>query len=354
MKRLAWLACVATACGGGGGEEGTPDSPGPDSTIDPDGPVIGAGVYQETCDGSGGVAIDAEHFIDANDEDQILRVYQRGIDAAPVQTFSAGPALGLGSGAEADLEDLELVGTRMFAITSHGRKASGVLDRARYKFAAFDVTGSVPSLDFTHVGTSNLLLDEMLDEDNWDSPNAGVISALTTSSKLGDNNELELAPEEMGTNIEAIVDDGQGHLLIGFRNPRPGSDAIVVSLANADAAVTGTTARFAGATTLDLGGLGIRSMTRSAAHGVLVIAGPHDAGSTFKLYRWSGVLAEAPVFLVDLAAPAMAAPETVVEYEDGSIQVLFDEGDVPTDGTICKDLPAAQRKFHDTTVTVER
>lgn len=345
------MVCVAAACGGPGEETGPDSAVDPDSSVDPDGATVVPGVYRETCDGSGGVAVDAEHFVDANDEDQILRVYRRGTDAGPVQTFSVGTALGLGTGAEADLEDLEFVGTRMFAITSHGRKASGVLDRARYKFAAFDVTGTVPSLDFAHVGTSDVLLDEMLDEDNWDTPNAAVIAALTTSSKLGDNNELELAPEEMGTNIEAIADDGQGHLLIGLRNPRPGG-AIVVSLANADATVTGTTARFAGATELDLGGLGIRSMTRSATQGLLVIAGPHTAGGPYKLYRWSGVLADVPELVVDLEAPALSAPEAVIEYADGLVQVLFDEGDVETNGTICKELPAASRVFHDVTVTV--
>lgn len=353
MRLVAWIPLALAACGGGD-DEVRPDSgvsdtdAGADSAMD----VTGPGVYRETCDGSGAIALDPFHFADVNDEDQVLRVYKRGMDAGPVQTFNMNAALGLAGTAEADLEDLALIGSRMFAITSHGRKASGLLDRARYKFTAFDVAGAVPNLTFTHVGNSGQLLDEMLVASNWDAPNNDVIAALSASSNLSDGNDGSLAPEDMGTNIEALASDGQGHLLIGFRNPRPGGGAIVVSLVNPDETVTGTTARFGGAGELDLGGLGIRSMTRTQTRGILIVAGPHNSGGPFKLYRWTGSLADAPVFVVDLAAAAFTAPEAVVEYADTTVQVIFDEGDAEVGGITCKDLTPSARLFHDIIVTV--
>jgi len=84
------------------------------------------------------------------------------------------------------------------------------------------------------------------------------------TSMLGTASDPNLAPEVNGTNIEALASDGAGKLLVGFRNPRPAGKAIVVAIANPDAALTGA-ARFANAFELDLGGLGIRSMTRAAS-----------------------------------------------------------------------------------------
>lgn len=348
------LLLLLTACGD------------PSNPADVDGSVTGDGsglvsleptptTYRETCDGSGAVALSFTHFVDVNDENQGARIYQRAMPTAPVQTLDLSAGLGLAANTEADLEDLERIGNRIFITTSHGRRASGALDRARYKFAAFDVGGTAPSFTLTSAGTSNALLDQMLNAANWDAPNTPVIAALTASSKLDDNNEAPLAPELMGTNIEALANDGTGKLLIGFRNPRPGNKAIVVSLVNPDAALTGT-ARFGAAAELDLGGLGIRGMTYSAVHqAVLVIAGPHDgANGPFKLYTWSGALTAAPTFVADLTAPADTAPEAVVAYPNTKdVQIIFDGGDAPISGGACKDAPVAARVFHDAILTVD-
>ncbi len=311
--------------------------------------------YRETCDGSGALALSFKHFVELNDEKQNARIYQRAIPTAPVQEIDLDDGLGLTGNAEADLEDLERIGDRIFMTTSHGRKTSGALDRARYKFAAFDVGGAAPSFTLTSAGTSDALLDQMLVAAIWDAPNATVIAALTTSSKLNDNNEASLAPEVMGTNIEALANDGSGHLLIGFRNPRPGNKAIVISLVNPDAALAGT-ARFGAAAELDLGGLGIRGMTYSPTHeAVLVIAGPHDgANGPFKLYTWSGVLTEAATFVADITPPPGTAPEAVVTYPNTKdVQIVFDGGDVDIGGEACKDAPAADRVFKDAILTVD-
>lgn len=331
------------------GDDASSDSGGLVS-LDP-----GPTTYRETCDGSGAVALSFTHFLDVNDENQGARIYQRAMPTAPVQTIELGAGLGLAANAEADLEDLERIGNRIFMTTSHGRKTSGSLDRERYKFAAFDVGGAAPSFTLSSAGTSSLLLDQMLVAANWDAPNTTVIATLTTSSKLNDTNEAPLAPELMGTNIEALANDGTGKLLIGFRNPRPGNKAIVISLVNPDAALTGT-ARFGAAVELDLGGLGIRGMTYSPMHqSVLVIAGPHDgAAGPFKLYKWSGVFTDVPAFVADLTPPPQTTPEAVVAYPNTKdVQIVFDGGDADINGAVCKDAPVTDRVFHDAILTVD-
>ena len=354
---MRWpVLLILAACGDSASNPPATDGPsgGVDAT---DGLVSlepGPTTYRETCDGSGVVALSFTHFIDVNDENQGARIYQRAVPTGPVQTLDLSAGLGVAATAEVDLEDLERIGNRIYVTASHGRRTSGVLDRARYKFAAFDVGGAAPSFTLTSAGTSNALLDQMLVADNWDAPNATVISALTASSKLGVTSDATLTPELMGTNIEALANDGTGKLLIGFRNPRPGNKAIVVSLVNPDAALTGT-ARFGAAAELDLGGLGIRGMTYSPVHqAVLIIAGPHNGGNgPFKLFSWTGVLTAAPTFVATLTPPAQSAPEAVVTYPNTrDVQIVFDGGDATIGGIGCRDAPVASRVFSDVIVTV--
>lgn len=353
----SWWLVVLLGCGDSkttavdaptGGDAADPDSAGLQS-LDKT-PTT----YREACDGSDALALSFTHFIGINDENQGVRVYERAKATGPVQVIDISAGLGIATTDEADLEDLERIGDRLFITASHGRKTSGNLDRARYKFAAFDIAGAPPNLTLTSAGTSSLLLDQMLVAANWDAPNTAVIAALTTSSKLDDASEANLAPEVNGTNIEALANDGAGKLLIGFRNPRPGNKAIVVSLVNPDAALAGT-ARFGGAAELDLGGLGIRSMAYSATHqAVLIVAGPHTTGGPFKLYKWSGALTAQPAFVADIAAPVSSAPEAIVPYPNTKdVQIVFDSGDADINGVQCKDAPTADQVFGDAILTVD-
>lgn len=354
--RLAGLIALA-ACGGG-----APANPGDDGAVFDDGAPTDAlvtldptpGTYRETCDGSGAVAIDFTHFLDVDDEDQGVRIYERGADAAPVQQLDLTAQLEVGDD-EADLEDLARLGDRIYAITSHGRNKDGELIEARYRFAALDVTGALPELGVTVVGPSTTLLADLLVAANWDAPDADVIAALDAASQLDDDKQASLAPEDQGTNIEGLAALPDGTLAIGFRNPQPGGDAIVVTLANADAVLGGATARFAGATRLDLGGLGVRGMAYSPAHGaVVIVAGSRASGGPFRLYTWGGGLADPAVLAGDLAAPADSAPEAVVTYPNSKdVQIVFDQGDVTIGDGNCKDALAEDRRFTDAIVHVD-
>ena len=369
--RLRLLACVpglglglglglAGAACDGSPAPGDPDArptgdgaPNPDATVSLD-PT--PGIYRETCDGSGAIALDFQHFLDVNDENQGARVYRRATDGAPARTIDLSAALDLTATDEGDLEDVARIGNRLYLITSHARNSSGELRPERYRLGAVDLSGTPPNIALAPAGSTQTLLQAMLVAGNWDTPDAAVIAALTTSSKLGDPSDPDLDPEKQGTNIEGLAADGTGKLVIGFRNPRPGARAIVVQLANPAGVVAGQTPRFTGAATLDLGGLGIRGMAWSEAHGaVLVLAGPHDGGGPgpFLLYKWSGVRGEAAT-LAAVIPTAGSSPEAVVPYPGTKdVQILFDQGGALIGGTPCKDAAATQRRFTDTIVHVD-
>ena len=343
-------ASGAGAAAGTGGSGGTGEI-----TLDPT-----PGNYKSTCDGSLGVMLDATHFLDGNDEEQGMRVYTRGANAAPLKTIDISSKIGLSTSDEADLEDAARVGNRIYVVSSHGRDKNGNLERSRYRFFAMDVSGTVPNISLAVPGYSSTLLDAMLVTANWVTPNSSVISTLNTAANLGDSTDADLAPKVNGTNIEGLawVPTAQrpNQLMLGFRNPAQSSDAIVVSLLNADAVLGGATPSFGEAILLDLGGLRVRAMTWSPLHhAVLMLGGAKDASTgPFRLYEWSGAATDAPVAVQDITtAPTDSAPEAIVVYDNTrDVQVLFDQGDHLISGTACKDKSSSSQFFSDVIVHV--
>ena len=343
-----------SGAGGSGGGAGVAGSGG-EIALDPT-----PGNYQKTCDGSLGVMLDATHFLDGNDEEQGMRVYTRGADAAPLQSIDISSKIGLSTSDEADFEDAARVGNRIYVVGSHGRDKNGNLERSRYRFLALDVSGTVPSISLSVPGYTTTLLDSMLVASNWVTPSTSVISTLSTAADLSDSTNADLAPKVNGTNIEGLAwlptAARPNQLLLGFRNPSQSTDAILVSLLNADAVLTGATPSFGEAILLDLGGLRIRAMAWSPIHqAVLLIGGPKDAtNGPYRLYKWSGVATDAPVAVTDItSAPSDSAPEALVIYDHTrDVQVLFDQGDHLISGTACKDKSASSQFFSDVIVHV--
>ena len=318
------------------------------------------GTYKQICDGSLGVMIDATHFLDGNDEEQGMRIYTRGANADPLKTVDISAMLGLSTSDEADFEDAARVGNRVYVIESHGRSKNGKLDRARYRFFGMDVGGTAPGVTLTVPGYTTKLLDQMLVAANWATPSTSVIATLTAKSSLGTTTDASLAPLAGGTNIEGLAwaptAARPDQLLIGFRSPAQGSSAIVVSLLNASDVLSGATAQFGEAALLDLGGLGIRAMAWSPLHAaVLLIAGPRDdSAGPFRLFKWSGAPADAPVAVQDITGvPSSSAPEAIITYPNTrDIQILFDQGDHDVGGDPCKDASDSSKSFGDTIVHV--
>lgn len=319
------------------------------------------GFYKQTCDGSFGVALGNDYFLDGNDEDQGLRVYLRGANAGAVKNVDLSTSLGLASADEADLEDAARIGDRIYVVSSHGRNKSGQLERMRHRFFAVDLAGTAPAVSFTTAGYTSTLLDELLKSSNWVSPDLTVIATLTAAANLGKATDVNLAPKVNGINIEGLAwlptVQRPKQLVLGFRNPLQGTDAILVSLLNADAVVTGAKPQFGEATRLGLGGLRVRGMAWSPLHAaVLILAGPKDAGAPgpFRLYRWSGVPGASPVLVTQLLDwPADSGPEAIVVHPNTrDMQVLFDQGEHLLGGATCKDSAASSRFFSDVVIHV--
>ena len=350
----------AGAAGAGAGAAGTSGAGTAGSggsgeiTLDPT-----PGNYTQTCDGSLGVMLDATHFLDGNDEEQGLRVYTRGANAAPLKTIDISSKIGVSTSDEVDLEDAARVGNRIYGVSSHGRDKNGNLERPRYRFFGLDLSGSVPNISLAAAGYTSTLLDDMLVSSNWVTPNTSVIATLNIAANLGDSTDANLAPKVNGTNIEGLawVPTAQRpkQLILGFRNPSQSNAAILVSLLNADAVLGGSKPSFGEAILLDLGGLRVRAMTWSPLHhAVLMLAGPKDGGGPFRFYKWSGAPADAAVAVQDITnAPTDSGPEAIVVYDNTrDVQVLFDQGDHLISGTICKDKSASSQFFSDMIVHV--
>lgn len=322
----------------------------------PGGEVPASGTFKGTCDGSGGAWVDGTHFLNVNDESQTVRVYARSQNASAVKSQDVSSAIGISSSDEADLEDVARVGNRLYVTGSHARNKDGELESSRYKFFAIDVTGTAPAVTLQVAGTSSTLLRDLLNATNWDVPDTAVLTLLNERSRLSEPTVASLAPKVNGTNVEGLAALPSGELAIGFRNPRVGSSALVVTLTNPGAVLTGATARFGRAIRLSLGGQGLRGMAWSEAHqAVLLLSGPYDESSgPFALWKWSGDASSAPVKVVDLTAPANSAPEAVIPYPGSlAVQVLFDMGSRLIGGTECKDVSSSSQSFSDVFIHVD-
>jgi hypothetical protein len=307
----------------------------------PGAPSSAVMTYRGLCDASAAVALDADHFAVAGDEDNTLRVYRRGrpepVGEAPLATF-------LDSGhKESDLEGAAAVGKRIYWIASHGRNGKGRLRPERQRFFATDIDQGAQPPSVTPVGTPYRRLLEDLTA-------APTLAGL----RLGD--AAQLAPEAPGgLNIEGLAAMPDGSLLIGFRNPVPNGRALLVPLLNPAelaTAASGRKARFGVPILLELRGRGVRSIDRAHdGHGYWIVAGPATDAGAFSLYRWSGQTKDAPR-IVDSSELVGLRPEALFEPPggDGSVQILSDDGGVVTDGTACKDRPMAAQAFRSVTL----
>ena len=286
-------------------------------------------LYHGMCDASAAVALDATHFVVANDEDNSLRIFRRG---QPQAVATLPLARYLDTAQESDLEGAAKVGQRIYWVSSHGRNSSAKVRTDRYRFfvTEVDATVSPPTLRPLHTPQTNVL-QPLLEAD------------ALKSWRLAD--AARLAPEANGgLNIEGLADTADGQLLIGFRNPVRDGKALVVTLRNPQQVAAGAAAAFGPAIGLDLGGRGVRAIERLDT-GYLVVAGPTADQGDFRLYRWSGQAADAPQRVPELAFGTLR-PEAIFAWpQTGLVQILSDDGGVEAGGVACKDRPAAEQTF---------
>jgi hypothetical protein len=287
--------------------------------------------YRGLCDASAAVALDARHFVVADDEHNTLQVFGRDAPDA-VGRVDLDGFLGTEAGRESDLEGAAESGGVIYWIASHGRNGAGKKrDERRRLFATERVPGSAPpslrpvGRPYTH------LLDDLLD---------------APQLKGYHLKEASKRPPEAagGLNIEGLAATPGGALLVGLRNPLPRGRALVVAIDNPAQVVRGQRARIGSVAELALGGRGIRSLERVGS-GYLVVAGPPADEGSFALYRWSGQADDAPVPMSSIAFGSLR-PEALFEWPGtGEVQVLSDDGGVRIAGVECKTLPPVQRAF---------
>jgi hypothetical protein len=280
--------------------------------------------YEGLCDASAAVALDARHFVVADDEHNRLTIYKRG-ETKPVGEVELGAFLKTDK--EADLEGSAQVGNRIYWIGSHARNSARKLRVDRQRFFTTEIRGTTVE----PIGKPyTALLSDLLA--------APALAALKLSDATA-----RAAEAEGGFNIEGLAAAPDGSLLIGLRNPIPQGRALVIPLLNPADLVAGKgPARFGSAIRLDLGGRGVRSLERIGA-GYLIVAGPPADEGSFALFRWSGKPTDMPAPVrTDLGT---LRPEALFAWPDGQITLLSDDGGVSVGRKACKDADRSKRSF---------
>jgi predicted extracellular nuclease len=321
------------------------------------------------CDASSALALDANALFVANDEDQQLRLYPRGLSGYFASAFDFTANLGLtdlsgGVPREVDIEASTRIGNRIYWLGSHSNSSGGANRLNRSRLYATDVSGAGTAATLSFVGYYGGLKTDLI---AWDDANGHGLGAaalgFAASTAVG---VLPEAAGGSGFNIEALTvapDGTTGY--IAFRAPLATAAtrdrALIVPVTNLAALVgaspsTGP-ATFGAPILLNLGGRAIRSIERNAANQYLIVAGPPAAAtgvapSDFRLYRWSGVATDPPeLFATDLTARGVVGSfEGIVEVPNplqagAQVQLLVDTGDTNFYGTAaCKDLPNPEHK----------
>jgi hypothetical protein len=298
--------------------------------------------FNGMCDASGAVPLDTNHFMIADDEDNVLRVYDAIKGGDPVGNFvltaeelgfhqlkKIHPKTGKLRNFELDIEAATHIGGKTFWITSHALNSKG-----KQKFERFQFIG----------------LRRDAERQSWEyigKPYDGLLDALIADPRFAPYDLARAATkgaEEVGgLNIEGMTARAEGGVYIGFRNPVPRGRALVITLLNQEKIILGEKPQFLDPIELDLNGLGVRGMTSSRGQ-YLIAAGGATEERESVIYRWAGGRSKPVPISLDL--PADFNPEAFFTPEDRSrFMVISDDGGRALNGVSCKKLKDPQQKF---------
>jgi hypothetical protein len=302
----------------------------------PDGEAL---VFQGASDASAAMAVADDMFVVADDENNVLRIYETDKAGQQVGSFDMTSFLNIEPEfPEADIEAATRVGRRIYWITSHGRNRDGKPRPNRYRFFATELLVEGRSVKLLPAGKPcENLVHELLKTNA--AARLGLDKATRFGVELKRKDREKLAPKNEGLNIEGLcASPDDGTLYIGLRNPRPRDKqdsrvkAIVIPLLNPARVIEkGETPIFGEPLLWDLAGLGIRSMEYSPFHKTyfIIAGGPDDDNEGgFVLYRWSGKTEEnpAPVRKLDTDQYRFI-PEALIPFEkSGRLLMLSDDG----------------------------
>lgn len=292
--------------------------------------------YFGLCDASAAIAVGTSEFVVASDEDNVLRTYRLDKTDAPVGELDLTDFLRAEGGSpEVDIEGAARVGDRIFWIGSHSANRRGKSRPDRRRFFATDVKVVGDVVTLVPVGE----------------PYTGLVHDFARLPGLEGADihaAAKIAPKEAGgLSIEGLGAGPDGTLLIGFRNPIVGGKALLVPLQNPDDVINGNKAVLGAPVWLSLDGRGVRSIEYAPALGsYLLVAGAAGNGGQFGLYQWSGAPAADATLMAGADLDGLQ-PEGLAIYPGGGrrVQVFSDDGTRPLAGDVCKDLPAASRRF---------
>lgn len=287
------------------------------------------------CDGSAILNVGGGYFLNATDEDNVIRLYRLGSAATPVREFDMSAFLAVektkkGVPKEADLEGVARAGNRLYWIGSHGRDKKGGKESSRHRLFATTMSGAGADTQLTPAGKPSADLIPLLTEGNSEA--ASALRAAEAKPHLNG-----------GIDVEGLAAGPNGSLLIGFRSPLVSGKAILARLANVGAVVdTGETPRLDPAILLDLGGLGIRDIVPTGKAGEYwILAGLPGEGSTFKIYRWQE--GGNPVVWKESLPAGPGSPEGLMADEGGKLLLSRDGGEMGSPA--CKERPVKERRF---------
>jgi len=247
---------------------------------------------------SGAVALNDNLLIVADDEDNVLRIYDKKIVDKPLQSIALSSVfkgqIADGEDMEIDLESAAEIDGTYFWIGSHSNSRTGESRPARHRLFAVTIKPG-PKDKFTVSPAGEIyttLIDDLKKDSRFDGYNLG-------KAKKKEAKAIE------GLSIEGLAATAKRGLLIGFRNPLIGGKikkdrlvhgkALVVELLNPFEVLHGLKAQFADPIELDLGGFGIREITQRKKHKYLIVAGPYHENvvtddhkrEESRLYKWS-------------------------------------------------------------------
>ncbi|MFJ2777620.1 hypothetical protein [Kitasatospora sp. NPDC087315] len=306
-------------------------------------------------DASAAVDAGGGYILVADDESNVLRLYDRNASGGPVRTWDFSGALGVSK--EIDIEAATRVGDTVYWTGSLGNNKDGAVKRDRQTVFTTTVTGSGADTQLSPAGSYRGLRDDLI---AWDHANgdrygfaAGAADGQAPKQIDGFNVEgLEFAP---GSTTTAYV---------GFRAPLTpavtGGRALLVPVTNFSSLPGGSAhAAFGAPVELDLGGLSVRDLRRNALGQYLIVAGSwaaDDNSDPYALYRWDGQPGSRPVKVLDLPTSDAGGWEAVADLPDltapgARVQLITDDGsaDLYGDGTAAKDLTHAEWKKSRTT-----
>ena len=326
---VSWSAVFLAGCGnfeGGGKPLAKEQSEEPSAVKDPRRYRVAKVVFQSgCCDGSAGVALDANHFLVANDEDSVLRVYSRHGSPRPLASVDFRKFLNLGKqNAESDIEGLARIDSTIYAIGSHSRSKDGKKRKERRQFFALRYSWQDGEIRLRPHGQAYNKLTE----------------AFAESSILREA-DFRRAERKDDLNIEGLASTPQGGLLIGFRAPLLESEALLVPLLNpAEVAAAKAQPHFGPPKRVDLSGSGIRGMARRGNSYFLAAEAKDNLPN---LFHWDG-LAKRPK-RITVSLPQSLNPEAILLFPDTKeIHILSDDGNAKTNGKDCNENKNSERK----------